>query len=70
MRNADITIQIPFIFRIIPPAFMIKMFNKMSAKPFNDGGIDQCSKKNPKASHLMGIDRDDHSTDSIRNTKW
>ena len=46
------------------------MFNKMSAKPFNDGGIDQCNKKNPKASHLMGIDRDDHSTDSIRNTKW
>ena len=37
---------------------------------FNDGGIDQCNKKNPKASHLMGIDRDDHSTDSIRNTKW
>ena len=69
MGQADVAIKIPFIFGIIPPAFMVKMFNKMSAKPFNDGGIDQCNKKNPKASHLMGIDRNNDSSDSIGNTK-
>ena len=46
------------------------MFNEMSSKPLNDSGIDHGNKKNPKASHLMGIDRDDHSTDTVRNTKW
>ena len=41
------SIKIPFIFGIIPPAFMVKMFNKMSAKPFNDCGIDHGGSKDP-----------------------
>ena len=49
---------------------MIKMFNEMSSQPLNDSGIDHGNNKNPKASHLMGIDRDDHSTDTVRYTKW
>ena len=28
MGQADVAIKIPFIFGIIPPAFMVKMFNK------------------------------------------
>jgi hypothetical protein len=47
MGQADVAIKIPFIFGIIPPAFMVKMFNKMSAKPFNDCGIDHGGSKDP-----------------------
>ena len=59
MGQADVAIKIPFIFEearerfteeSIGAAFWfagVKMFNKMSAKPFNDCGIDHGGSKDP-----------------------